>query len=143
MTCIYIIVISRSLIMAYVVLIVSITNKITLCNKLHVSCKYVVSLPTLWRGSNGLQKFENHCAVAVPECNDTDVRLVHGTSPREGVVEICFGGRWGSVCNRAWDKADAAVVCGQLGFSREGEARIYSSTFTSRIQNLKAGTYWE
>ena len=75
-------------------------------------------------------KFENHCAVAVPECNDTDARLVHGTSPREGVVEICFGGRWGSVCNKAWDKADAAVVCGQLGFSREGEARIYSSTFT-------------
>ena len=79
---------------------------------------------------------KNHCAVAVPECNDTDVRLVHGRSPREGVVEICFGGRWGSVCNRAWDRADASEVCGQLGFSREGEARIHLT------QNLKAGTYW-
>ena len=60
-------------------------------------------------------------AVAIPECNDTDVRLVHGESPREGVVEICFGGKWGSVCNNEWDESDAAVVCGQLGFSRQGE----------------------
>ena len=60
-------------------------------------------------------------AVAIPECNDTDVRLVHGESPTEGVVEICFGGKWGSVCNNEWDESDAAVVCGQLGFSRQGE----------------------
>ena len=51
----------------------------------------------------------------------SDVRLVHGGSPTEGVVEICFGGKWGSVCNNDWDESDAAVVCGQLGFSRQGE----------------------
>ena len=60
-------------------------------------------------------------AVAIPECNDTDVRLVDSESPTEGVVEICFGGKWGSVCNNEWNDSDAAVVCGQLGFSRQGE----------------------
>ena len=31
---------------------------------------------------------KNHCAVAVPECNDTDVRLVHGL--RVYVCKPCF-----------------------------------------------------
>ena len=76
--------------------------------------------------------------MAVPACNDTDVRLVHGRSPMQGVVEICFGGRWGSVCNMAWDSADATVVCGQMGFSREGEARIFHLQFwntESKVRN--------
>lgn len=44
------------------------------------------------------------------------VRLVEGSGPHEGLVEIRFQGRWGTVCNNGWDLNDAMVVCHQLGY---------------------------
>ena len=50
------------------------------------------------------------------------VRLLNGTSPYEGRVEICYGGLWGSLCGRysTWNNQEARVVCRQLGFHTSG-----------------------
>ena len=51
-----------------------------------------------------------------------EVRLVKGkkTDGHEGRVEICFRGRWGTVCHDSWNYQDAEVVCRQLGFIATG-----------------------
>lgn len=41
-------------------------------------------------------------------------------SLRVGRVEICFGGRYGTVCDDVWNFEDASVVCGQLNLSPYG-----------------------
>ena len=58
-------------------------------------------------------------------CVSGDVRLVNGTNvtssvPREGRVEVCINGTFGSICNKRWDSLDAGVVCRQLGYSSTG-----------------------
>ena len=65
-------------------------------------------------------------------CNDTDIRLIGSSSEHEGLVEICYGGIWGTVCGRwpnaltlAWNtyitQREASVICRQLGFPPWGE----------------------
>ena len=61
---------------------------------------------------------------------DTNVRLVGGSVPHEGRVEVYHNGTWGTVCNDDWDLRDATVVCHQLGYVN-ASAALGSSGFGS------------
>ena len=49
-----------------------------------------------------------------------EIRLERGSTSREGRVEVCLGGVWGTVCDNGWGVVDARVVCRQLGYPTIG-----------------------
>ena len=50
----------------------------------------------------------------------TEVRLVGGSSSREGRLEVYHNDAWGTVCHGGFTDAAARVVCYMLGYGRDG-----------------------
>ncbi len=53
----------------------------------------------------------------IANCIEKSLRLVGGASSREGRVEVCVDGRWGTVY---YNEQLAGTVCSQLGFPNKG-----------------------
>ena len=51
-------------------------------------------------------------------CPSGGIRLIGGSVPTEGRVEVCLNSAWGTVCDDGWTDVDASVACRQLGYSR-------------------------
>ena len=56
-------------------------------------------------------------------CSTGEIRLVNGSTNREGRVEVCVDGRWGTVCNKSHEGI-AGAICSQLGLPIEGKCRL-------------------
>ena len=56
------------------------------------------------------------------DCTEGQVRLVTGSNRKEGAVQICVHGYWGTICgsSASWNSRAADVVCNQLGYSTYG-----------------------
>ena len=68
-----------------------------------------------------IEHFHVTLSLKAPSCfNEGEIRLRSGTTSREGRVEICLGGVWGTVCDNGWSTTDARVVCRQLGLPTIG-----------------------
>lgn len=89
-------------------------------------------------------------SACVPDCGDLRsvsslfpskpakpvVRLVDGTSPSQGRVEVFYDGVWGTVCDDGWDSNDANVVCKELGFGNAKKAVQNSMLGKGELETL-------
>ncbi|XP_050957947.1 deleted in malignant brain tumors 1 protein-like, partial [Labeo rohita] len=68
-----------------------------------------------------MEKMENYLMlmflcymVNLITVDSVSVRLVNGSNPCAGRVEVFHDGQWGTVCDDSWDIADAAVMCREV-----------------------------
>ena len=59
--------------------------------------------------------------MCTASCDNGDLRLIGGDSEYEGLLEVCFDQRWGTINVAGWTLSDNQVACGQLGFDSIGE----------------------
>lgn len=60
------------------------------------------------------------------DCVDGSVRLVNGTNPLEGRVELCVNNAWGTICDSEFSEDLADIICNQTGFKYNGRIHIDS-----------------
>ncbi|VDI06130.1 Hypothetical predicted protein [Mytilus galloprovincialis] len=68
------------------------------------------------------------------------IRLIGGTGPYEGTIEININGVWGTICDKQFDINDAMVICRMAGYTRAIQAFSYAyfghGNGTSMLTNL-------
>ncbi len=57
------------------------------------------------------------------------LRLVNGSKPWEGIVEIFYNNTWGTICDDGYSSSNGVVLCKQLGY--QGYSGSYNNTPSS------------
>ena len=83
----------------------------------------------------GVHNCAHYHDVAVSCTRTMNMRLVGGTSPREGRLEVYQNGTWGTVCDDGFTDAAARVVCYFLGFGHVG-------SFLGNFYGAGSGQIW-
>ncbi|XP_062578441.1 CD5 antigen-like [Saccostrea cucullata] len=65
------------------------------------------------------------------------VRLINGSSPSNGRLEIYYSGVWGTVCGDNWGSTEAGVICAMMGFSR-----VNATPYSSSWYGTGSGPIW-
>ena len=73
-------------------------------NKLFLCCIIVFHLPT--------------------ECVTDSVRLVGGTDPSEGQIELCVSHFWHPVCDDGFTVSETELICKALGYDSGVKGKI-------------------
>lgn len=60
---------------------------------------------------------------------------MNGIIEKEGEIEMCVNGVWGSICPDGWDDTDAYVICKQLGYAEQGVLTHFYFCFCSKVLN--------
>ena len=64
-------------------------------------------------------------------CITGDVRLVGGSNPLEGRLEVCYYNQWGTICDSDMTQMQVAqVACRQLGFAGSTLYLLYMHTIS-------------
>ncbi|KAG1690283.1 Lysyl oxidase 2 [Nymphon striatum] len=100
--------------------------------------KSISFLPFLLFGLFGQLKTIPNQLNSIFGLKEGDIRLVVGghISKSQGNVQIYKSKKWGYICDDEWDKAEADVVCRELGLNTVQNVPTYKSTFgqaTDRI----------
>ncbi|XP_006167812.1 macrophage scavenger receptor types I and II isoform X2 [Tupaia chinensis] len=64
---------------------------------------------------------------STPTSEAKTVRLVGGSGPHQGRVEVFHGGRWGTICDDRWEIRTGLVVCRSLGY--QGVQSVHSRAY--------------
>ena len=83
----------------------------------------------------GEDELDHNCPCEPEEA----IRLVDGTVPHRGRVEFCKNGWWSTICSYRfyyWDNNNAAVVCHQLGYPREGMRQVTTPDLCTQYCNV-------
>lgn len=81
----------------------------TVSTMLHISYQCALTLCTVYTVLCFPKQAES--------CTEGELRLVGGDTEREGLVEFCSEGSFGTACLNGVDIRDASVVCRALEFS--------------------------
>ena len=65
-----------------------------------------------------------------------DIRLIGGSTPHSGQVEVFLQGSWGTLCTNTWTETEADAICHHMGYA--GSESNYGTVVTKPDPTMRA-----